>query len=64
MKEDVIKIVFQRNLSIATYFSDKRIVEMTTRHGVEIDCKVPDDWATTRVCQFMETLLRANDNIV
>lgn len=46
----------------ATYIKVKGEVTYTTSKGVTVTCAIPKDWAITRVCQFMESLLLSELN--
>lgn len=48
----------------ALYNSDTKTVTHTTKNGVMIESEVPKDWALTRVFQFMESLIKANEVII
>jgi len=45
----------------ALYHSEARTVTFFTRKGVCIQAEVPEDWALTRIFQFMDTLIKADE---
>ena len=48
---------------LAKYDSQEGAVLFTTRHGVEITAKIPENWALTRIMQFMESLIKSDSQI-
>jgi len=48
----------------AVFIQDTRTVYFTTRHRVGLECKVPEDWGLTRVFQFMESLIKADNTLI
>jgi len=48
----------------ALYNGETRIVTHLTKNKVLMTCEMPSDWAKTRIFQFMDSLLKANDTIV
>ena len=58
------QIELKINSKKALYHSETRVVTFFTRHGVCMQCEVPKDWALTRIFQFMESLIKADNSIV
>jgi len=48
----------------ALYNGETRIVAHLTRNKVLMECEMPSDWAKTRIFQFMDSLLKANETII
>ena len=48
----------------ALYHSETRVVTFFTRKGVCIEAEVPKDWALTRIFQFMESLIKADEVMI
>jgi hypothetical protein len=39
------------------YLGDERTITLKDGYGVEITCKIPNDWPLNRIFQYMEELL-------
>ena len=48
----------------AYYNHSNRTVTHMTRNKVMMTCEVPEGWLPSRVFQFMESLLKANEVII
>lgn len=64
MKEISSEIILRIDDKKAIYHSETRTVTHVTRHNVEMSCSAPNDWALTRVFQFMHSLLSISDEII
>jgi len=52
-------IELKRGQNVIFYTEDTNTVTHFTRHGVSIECAIPEDWGLTRIFQFMESLFNA-----
>lgn len=64
VKKDEDGMILSINGRVAHYFSNEGIVRYSITYGrkddfVDITCNVPKNWEIKRVCQFMESLLKA-----
>ena len=48
----------------ALYHSETRVVTFFTRNGVCMESEVPKDWALTRIFQFMESIIKADEVMI
>ena len=58
------RIELKKEEKVILYDSITNEVIFFTRHGVCINAEVPKDWATTRIFQFMDSLLALDTHLI
>jgi len=62
-REKVTEITIHQEGVKIEYNSLGRIVKHTTRHGAELNCIMPENWADTAVFQFMDNLKQLTNKL-
>lgn len=52
-------VILSINGKVAHYFVDESTIHHELSSGVVVTCNVPKNWEITRVCKFMESLLKS-----